>query len=141
MRGLGELVLLTLAYSGAGLLILVAGYFVVDLLTPGHLGRQVMEDRNVNAGILLAAALFSLGLIQWFAVFFSGGGWDSLIDVVVFGAIGIALQAVGFLLLDVLTPGKLGAICMATERFHPASAVAASVQVAVALVVCAALTG
>lgn len=138
---LGELVLLTLAYAGVGLLILLAGYFAVDLLTPGHLGRQVMEDRNVNAGLLLTAALVSLGLIQWFAVFFSGGGWGSLVDVAIFGAVGVALQAVGFLLLDVLTPGKLGAICMATERFHPASAVAASVQLAVALVVCAALTG
>ncbi len=138
---LGELVLLTLAYAGVGLVILVAGFFAVDVLTPGHLGRQVMEDRNVNAGLLLAAALFSLGLIQWFAVFFSGGGWNSLLDVVVFGTLGVGLQAVGFLVLDALTPGKLGAICMATERFHPAAAVAASVQVAVALVVCAALTG
>ena len=138
---LGELVLLTLAYAGVGLLILLAGYFAVDLLTPGHLGRQVMEDRNVNAGLLLTAALVSLGLIQWFAVFFSGGGWNSLVDVAIFGALGVALQAVGFLLLDVLTPGKLGAICMATERFHPASGVAASVQLAVALVVCGALTG
>jgi uncharacterized membrane protein YjfL (UPF0719 family) len=138
---LGELVLLTLAYAGVGLVILVVGFFAVDVLTPGHLGRQVMEDRNVNAGVLLAAALFSLGLIQWFAVFFSGGGWNSLIDVVVFGTLGVGLQAVGFLVLDALTPGKLGAICMATERFHPAAAVAASVQVAVALVVCAALTG
>jgi uncharacterized membrane protein YjfL (UPF0719 family) len=138
---LGELVLLTLAYAGVGLVILVAGFFAVDVLTPGHLGRQVMEDRNVNAGVLLAAALFSLGLIQWFAVFFSGGGWNSLLDVVVFGTLGVGLQAVGFLVLDALTPGKLGAICMATERFHPAAAVAASVQVAVALVVCAALTG
>jgi uncharacterized membrane protein YjfL (UPF0719 family) len=138
---LGELVLLTLAYAGVGLVILVAGFFAVDLLTPGHLGRQVMEDRNVNAGLLLAAALFSLGLIQWFAVFFSGGGWSSLIDVVVFGVLGVALQAVGFLVLDALTPGRLGAICMATERLHPAAGVAASVQVAVALVVCAALTG
>ena len=138
---LGELVLLTLAYAGVGLVILAAGFFAVDMVTPGHLGRQVMEDRNVNAGLLLTAALFSLGLIQWFAVFFSGGGWNSLIDVAIFGALGVALQAVGFVLLDAVTPGKLGAICMATERFHPAAAVAASVQVAVALVVCAALTG
>lgn len=138
---LGELVLLTLAYAGVGLLILLAGYFAVDLLTPGHLGRQVMEDRNINAGVLLTAALVSLGLIQWFAVFFSGGGWNSLIDVAIFGAVGVGLQALGFVMLDVLTPGKLGAICVATERFHPAAAVAASVQVAVALVVCAALTG
>lgn len=133
--------LLTLAYAGVGLVILLAGYFTVDVLTPGHLGRQVMEDRNVNAGLLLTAALISLGLIQWFAIFFSGGGWDGLIDVAIFGAIGVGLQVVGFLVLDVLTPGKLGEICVATGRFHPAAALAGSVQVAVALVVCAALTG
>jgi len=141
MLGLGELVLLTLAYSGVGLVILLAGYFAVDLLTPGHLGRQVMEDRNVNAGLLLTAALISLGLIQWFAIFFSGGGWDGLVDTAVFGAVGVGLQVVGFLLLDLLTPGKLGELCVSAERFHPAAALAGSVQVAVALVVCAALTG
>lgn len=133
-----ELVGQVLAYSAIGLAVLVAGFFVIDALTPGKLGRLVM-DRNPNAALLTAATLASLGLVLWFAIFFTGGGWDGLDDVLVFGAVGVAVQAAGFFLLDVITPGKLGTIC-AEDRFHPASAVSASLQVAVALVVCASLT-
>ena len=133
-----ELVGQVLAYSAIGLAVLVAGFFVIDALTPGKLGRLVM-DRNPNAALLTAATLASLGLVLWFAIFFTGGGWDGLDDVLVFGAVGVAVQAAGFFLLDVITPGKLGTIC-AEDRFPPASAVSASLQVAVALVVCASLT-
>jgi uncharacterized membrane protein YjfL (UPF0719 family) len=134
-----ELVAMTLAYAGVGLAILLAGYFVVDALTPGHLGTQVVNEGNPNAAILLGAALVSLGLIEWFAIFFTGAGWGGLDDALVFGLVGVALQAVGFLLLDALTPGKLGVICM-QATFHPAAVISASVQVGVALIVCASLT-
>jgi len=134
-----ELVLQTIAYSAVGLVVLLAGYFAVDLLTPGHLGRLVLEDANVNAGILLGSALLSLGLIEYFAIYFTGAGWNGLDNAAVFGFVGLALQTVGFLALDALTPGKLGAFCVA-ERFHPISVGAACAQVGVALIVCASLT-
>lgn len=133
-----ELVGQVLAYSGVGLVVLVAGFFVVDVLTPGKLGTLVM-DGNPNAAILTATTLVSLGLILWFAIFFTGEGWDGLDDALVFGAVGVAAQAVGFMVLDALTPGRLGVIC-AEPKLHPASFVSAGVQIAVALVVCASLT-
>ena len=37
-----ELVLQVLAYSGVGLVVLVVGFIVLDLLTPGKLGQLVM---------------------------------------------------------------------------------------------------
>jgi len=134
-----ELVGQALAYSGVGLAILIAGYFLVDALTPGHLGRQVFEEGNLNAGVLLASALLSLGLIEWFAIFFTGGGWGGLDDALVFGLVGLVTQAVGFLVFDALTPGKTGEM-FSNPRFQPAVAVSAAVQISVALVVCASLT-
>ena len=134
-----ELVAQTLAYAGVGIGILLVGYFVLDALTPGHLGRQVVAEANINAGILVAAAMISLGLIEWFAIYFTGAGWDGLDDAAVFGLVGVGLQAVGFMLLDAITPGKLGDICV-SKNFHPASLVSASVQLGVGLIVCAALT-
>ena len=133
-----ELVAQVLAYSGVGLVVLVAGFFVIDALTPGKLGTLVM-DGNPNAAILAATTLVSLGLILWFAIFFTGAGWNGLDDALVYGAVGVGAQAVGFVVLDLLTPGKLGVIC---ERptLHPASFVSAAVQIAVALVICASLT-
>ena len=133
-----ELVGQVLAYSGVGLVVLVAGFFVIDALTPGKLGELVMEG-NPNAAVLSATTLVSLGLILWFAIFFTGAGWNGLDDALVYGAVGVGAQAVGFVVLDLLTPGKLGVSC-ANEKLPPASFVSAAVQLSVALVVCASLT-
>jgi uncharacterized membrane protein YjfL (UPF0719 family) len=142
-----ELVGQVLAYTGVGLVILIAGFFVLDLLTPGSLGRLVI-DGNPNAAVLSAATLVSLGLIQWFAIFFTGAGWEGLDDALVYGAVGVGAQLVGFILLDVITPGKLGDVCMdvnpadpaASTRFVPATWVASALQVSIALIICASLT-
>ena len=133
-----ELVGQVLAYSGVGLVVLIAGFFVIDALTPGKLGELVMEG-NANAAVLAATTLVSLGLILWFAIFFTGAGWNGLDDALVYGAVGVGAQAVGFAVLDMLTPGKLGVICE-QSKLHPAALVSAAVQISVALVVCASLT-
>jgi uncharacterized membrane protein YjfL (UPF0719 family) len=133
-----ELVLQVLAYTGVGLGVLIAGFYVLDLLTPGQLGKQVMEG-NPGAALLSATTLLSLGMVLWFAIFFTGAGWSGLDDALVFGAVGVAAQAAGFFLLDVLTPGKLATICF-QPTLHPAAWVTAGVQIAVALVVSASLT-
>ena len=70
-----ELVLQVLAYSGVGLVVLVVGFYVLDLLTPGKLGQLVM-DGNPGAGLLAATGLASLGLIMYFAIHCTGAGWD-----------------------------------------------------------------
>ena len=133
-----ELVLQVLAYSGVGLVVLVVGFYVLDLLTPGKLGQLVM-DGNPGAGLLAATGLASLGLIMYFAIHFTGAGWDGLDDAAVFGLVGVLVQAVGFFVLDMVIPGKLGDHCF-NPTLHPAAYVAAGIQVLVALVVCASLT-
>src|SRR5918997_5619800 len=115
-----ELVGQVLAYSGIGLVVLVAGFFVIDVLTPGKLGTLVM-DGNPNAAMLAATTLVSLGLILWFAIFFTGAGWDGLDDALVYGAVGVGAQLVGFMILDLLTPGKLGDVCMDVNPDDPAA--------------------
>ena len=133
-----ELVLQVLAYSGVGLIVLVVGFFVLDLLTPGKLGQLVMEG-NPGAGLLAATGLASLGLILYFAIHFTGAGWDGLDDAAIFGLVGVLVQAVGFFVLDMVIPGKLGDHCF-NPTLHPAAYVTAGIQVSVALVVCASLT-
>jgi len=133
-----ELVLQVLAYSGVGLVVLVVGFFVLDLLTPGKLGQLVMEG-NPGAGLLAATGLASLGLILYFAIHFTGAGWDGLDDAAIFGLVGVLVQAVGFFVLDMVIPGKLGDHCF-SPTLHPAAYVTAGIQVSVALVVCASLT-
>ncbi len=133
-----EVVAQVIAYAAVGLTVLVGGFLVLDLLTPGSLGQLVM-DRNPNAAVLSSGILVALGLVLWFAIFFSDVGWDGLDDAAVYGAIGVAAQAAGFLVLDLLIPGRLGGI-VEEPRLHPAAFFAAAGQLAVALVVCASLS-
>jgi uncharacterized membrane protein YjfL (UPF0719 family) len=133
-----ELVLQVLAYSGVGLVVLVVGFVVLDLLTPGKLGHLVMEG-NPGAGLLAGTGLVSLGLILYFAIHFTGAGWDGLDDAAVFGLVGVLVQAIGFTVLDLLIPGKLAEHCF-NPTLHPAAWVSAGIQLSVALVVCASLT-
>jgi uncharacterized membrane protein YjfL (UPF0719 family) len=133
-----ELVLQVLAYTGVGLVVLAAGFYVLDLLTPGKLGNEVMEG-NPGAALLSLTTLVSLGVVLWFAIFFTGAGWDGLDDALVFGAVGVAAQAAGYFILDLLIPGKLAQHCF-NPTLHPAAWVSAGIQLSVALVVCASLT-
>ena len=133
-----ESVLQVLAYTGVGLAVLVVGFVVLDLLTPGKLGQLVMEG-NPGAGLITATALVSLGLILYFAIYFTGAGWNGLDDAAVFGIVGVAVQAAGFFILDLLIPGKLGSHCF-EPKLHPAAWATAGIQISVALVVCASLT-
>jgi uncharacterized membrane protein YjfL (UPF0719 family) len=136
-----ELVLQVLAYTGVGLVILVIGFIALDLLTPGRLGHHVMEG-NRGAGQIAATGLFSLGLILFFAIYFTGAGWSSLDDAAVYGIVGVVVQAIGFFVLDMLIPGKLADHCFETinDRAHPAAYVTSGIQLAVALITCASLT-
>ena len=70
-----EEVLQVLSYTGVGLVILIVGFYVLDLLTPGKLGALVMEG-NPGASILSFFTLVSLGLVLFFAIFFTGAGWS-----------------------------------------------------------------
>ena len=126
------------AYTGVGIVLLTLGFLALDLLTPGHLGRQIHEERSVNAGIVLAAGFLAQGLVIFSAIWnnATSGFGQALLYTVVFGVLGVVLQAVAFVVLDLLTPGKLGR--HVTEvAFHPASLVLAAVQLSVAGIVVA----
>lgn len=133
-----ELIGQVFAYSGVGLAVLIAGFFVLDLLTPGKLGQLVMEGKP-NAAVLSAGILLSLGLILYFAIYFTGAGWDGLGDAAVYGAVGVIAQAAGFFVLELLTPNRFGNIAE-HPTLHPGAWVGFAAQIAIALVVCASLT-
>lgn len=129
-----------LAYAGIGVLLLGFGFFVLDILTPGKLAKHIWEERSLNAGIVLASGFLGIGLITFTTIWVhaTDGFGDALEWTVVFGLIGITVQAIAYVLLDLVTPGKLGdAVC--ETAFHPASLVTAASQIAVSLVVVASI--
>jgi uncharacterized membrane protein YjfL (UPF0719 family) len=128
------------AYTGVGILLLVVGAIALDLLTPGHLARHIYEERSINAGIALAAGFLGQGAIAFTTIWTNAtsGFGTALGYTVVFGLVGVALQVVAFVVLDLLTPGKLGATLMQVP-FHPASLVTAAATLAVSGIIVASI--
>ncbi len=128
------------AYTGVGIALLTLGFLALDLLTPGHLGRHIDRERSVNAGLVLATGFLGQGAVVFAAIWTNAtsGFGDSLLYTVVFGVLGIVLQVVAFVVLDLLIPGKLGS--HVTEvAFHPASLVLSAVQLSVAAIIVASI--
>jgi formate-dependent nitrite reductase membrane component NrfD len=128
------------AYTGVGIMLLVVGALALDLLTPGHLAKHIYEERSVNAGIALAAGFLGQGAIAFTTIWTNAtsGFGRALAYTVVFGLLGVLLQALAFLLLDVLTPGRLGQH-LTEVAFHPASLVSAGSTLAVSAIIVASI--
>ena len=114
-------------------------FWVLDLLTPGKLGDLVVHDRNRNAAVIAASGLLGLSFVVTAAVFQLHDNFlRGMVYTGLFGLIGVALQAVGFVIVDVLTPGKLGKIVL-EDSTHPAVWLVSASQLAVGLMVAAAI--
>ncbi len=128
------------AYAGVGVGMMLVGYAMVDILTPGKLHEIVWAQRNSNASILVSANVLSVGLIIVTSILSSHDGLtEGLISTAAYSVLGMLIMAVFFVVLDLLTPGKLGEMMVAQER-HPAIWVTASSHVAIAAIISAAIT-
>ena len=119
------------AYTGVGIALLVLGFYTLDLLTPGNLGRHIAEHRSLNAAIAVSGGFLGQGAIIFASIWTNAtsGFGQALLYTVVFGVLGVVLQAVAFVALDVLIPGRLGQHLM-EPAFHPASWTAALIRLA-----------
>jgi uncharacterized membrane protein YjfL (UPF0719 family) len=127
------------AYGALGLVLLILGIFLIDLLTPGKLGRQIWEQRNRNAAVLLSSALVGIGGIVFTSIWTTYEDFGKgLLSTAVFGLLGLAMMAVAFLVVDLVTPGKLGATLVEPEP-HPAVWVTASCNLAVSAIISASI--
>ncbi|MEW9530022.1 DUF350 domain-containing protein [Microbispora sp. NPDC049125] len=98
---LGHGALAILAYAVLGVLLLVAGFYVVDLATPGRLSKVIRTDRNPNATLLAASSLAGVGLVVAASIWSSGGALqEGLLATLVFGLVGIAVQTLGMIAFD-----------------------------------------
>jgi uncharacterized membrane protein YjfL (UPF0719 family) len=130
----------TVAYAVVGVVLMGLGYGLVDLLTPGKLGELIWRERNPNAALVLLSGLAGVGLIVVTAILTSDDAIvRGLLSTVVYGLLGIVLMGAAFLLLDAVTPGKLGET-VTEHALHPAAWVTAVVHLAVAGIIAASVT-
>ncbi|MEU5562969.1 DUF350 domain-containing protein [Micromonospora musae] len=132
--------LVTLAYGMIGVLLMGIGYVLVDLATPGRLKELIWTDRNRNAAVLLASNLAAVGVIVVAAIAASEDDFVlGIVGATAYGILGLVIMAAAFLLLDALTPGRLGQILVDPEP-HPAVWVSAVVHLATGAIIAAAIS-
>ncbi|GAA2926106.1 DUF350 domain-containing protein [Streptomyces sp. NPDC003016] len=135
VNGLGR----SAAYGALGVVLLTLGIFLVDALTPGKLGRQIWEERNRNAALLLSSALLGIGGVVFTSIWTTYNDFGKgLVSTAAFGVLGLVMMAVAFLVVDLVTPGKLGETLVQDEP-HPAVWVTASCNIAVAAIISASI--
>src|SRR5687768_1166902 len=92
-----------LLYAVLGVLLMLLGFWAVDITTPGKLNRMV-RDGLPNAVIVTAAGMVSMAFIVVVAIYASSGALlEGLLASLVFGLVGIVAQVGGVRLLEWVT--------------------------------------
>jgi uncharacterized membrane protein YjfL (UPF0719 family) len=133
-------VVATILYFLVGMAVLVVGFFMVDLLTPGKLRQMVFVDRRPNAVVLACAMYIALATVIISAITnsYSQLG-QGLIGVAVYGFMGVILQGIALLTLHLVIPGNFHEHVDEPE-LHPASFAVALMLLAVGGVTAAAVS-
>ncbi len=98
---LGRGALAIASYAALGVILLIIGFYVIDLAIPGKLSRLIKVDRNPNATMLTGSGLAAVGLIVAASIWSSGGALhEGLLATAVFGLVGIAVQTVAMIAFD-----------------------------------------
>ncbi len=127
----------SIVFGLIGIGLMAVGYVLIDLLTPGKLRDLIWTERNPNASLLLAANQLGIATIVFTAIFTTYDSFgQGLASTVLFGLIGIMIMGLAFLVLDWMTPGKLGEV-ICTADFHGGALVSAASHFGAALIVCA----
>ncbi|KUL42328.1 DUF350 domain-containing protein [Actinoplanes awajinensis] len=127
----------SIVFGLVGIGLMAVGFVLIDLLTPGKLRDLIWVDRNPNAALLLAANQLGIAAIVFTAIFTSYDSFgQGLASTALFGLVGIVIMGLAFLVLDWMTPGKLGEV-ICTDDYHGGALVSAASHFGAALIVCA----
>jgi hypothetical protein len=133
-RGVGAILL----YAIVGVLLMLLGFYAVDVTTPGPLNRMV-RDGLPNSVLITSAGMVSMAFIVVVAIYSSSGGLaEGLLATLIYGLVGIIAQVGGVRLLEWITGIDIGAVLKA-ERVQAQAFVVAAAHVALGLVVAVAI--
>ncbi len=133
-------VVATILYFLVGMAVLIVGYLMVDVLTPGKLRQMVFIDRRPNAVVVTCAMYIALATVIISAIVnsYSQLG-QGLVGVAVYGLMGVMLLGVALLTMHLVIPGNFHEHVDDPE-LHPASFAVALILLAVGGVTAAAVS-
>jgi hypothetical protein len=133
-RGVGAILL----YAVVGLVLMLIGFYAIDLTTPGPL-RQMVKQGKPNAIIVAAAGIVSMAFIVVIAIYSAYGKLaEGLTAAAVFGLIGIAAQVV-MMRVATMALGVDMAGLFEADDYRPSTLMVAAAQFALGLVVAVAI--
>jgi|SRR5689334_19874299 uncharacterized membrane protein YjfL (UPF0719 family) len=122
------------AYTAVGLVLLLIGFFAVDVMTPGRLTSIIRHGRNTNAALLAVCGIVGVGLVVAASIYASGGRLsEGLIATLVWGLVGIVAQQIGALIVRVLFRVDVGTL-MNAESLEPSAVLLGATQVTIGLI-------
>jgi uncharacterized membrane protein YjfL (UPF0719 family) len=130
----------TILYFLVGMGVLIVGFYMVDLLTPGKLRQLVFIDRRPNAVVVAGAMYIALTtvIITAITTSYSQLG-QGLVGVAVYGLMGVILLGLALLTMHLLIPGNFHEH-VDEPTLHPGSFAVALILLAVGGVTAAALS-
>jgi hypothetical protein len=133
-RGVGAILL----YAVIGTLLMLVGFWAIDLTTPGKLPAMVRGGLP-NAVTITSAGMLSMAFIIVTAIYGSYGSLlQGVVSSLVFGLIGIIAQVAAVRLLEWVTGIDIGEVIQSDEPRAVAKVVAAA-HVALGLIVAVAV--
>jgi hypothetical protein len=133
-RGVGAIVL----YAIVGLVLMVIGFYAIDLTTPGPL-RNMVDAGKPNAIVVAAAGMVSMALIVVLAIYASSGKlMEGLVGSAIFGLVGIVAQVVMMRIATLVIGIDMDAL-FRRDEFNYESLMVAAAQFALGIVVAVAI--
>jgi hypothetical protein len=133
-RGAGAIIL----YAVVGLLLMLVGFYAIDLTTPGPL-RKMVDAGKPNAIVVSAAGMVSMALIVVLAIYSSSGKLaEGLVGSAIFGLVGIMAQVVMMRIATMVIGIDMDELFNA-DGFNYESLMVAAAQFALGIVVAVAI--
>ncbi len=123
-----------ICYAIVGLVLMLVGFYAIDLTTPGQL-RALVTAGKPNAIIVAAAGMVSMALIVVLATYASAGKLsEGLIAASVYGLVGIVAQVLSVRVIERALGIDIGA-ALASEVYTTEVLLVAAAHFALGLVV------
>lgn len=96
----------TMAYLGVGLVMMMLGYFIIDLCIPVDFPQEI-NDGNKAVGWVSAGIYAALGFVIRSAIISNtiaeeAGLLQGVVETVIFAAIGVVALILGYFLVDII---------------------------------------